>query len=77
MKYIERNGYLERVWQIEYETNWFRFFILVRGTEPEMRNYMEAEMGYVGRYHAMTDHELDCADALGIKVYLAPKDPDR
>lgn len=77
MKYIERNGYLERVWKVRYSIRGFKYCILVRGTEPEMHDYLESEMGFVGVYRALSDKEIDYAEALDIPVYIAPKDPDR
>ena len=77
MRFVERNGYLERVWKVTYSTPGFKYCILVEGTEPEMQTYMNSEMGFVGGYHALTDREIDCAKTLHIPIYLAPKDPYR
>ena len=68
-----RNEYSVRVWTVSYEINKFLVPILVEGTEPEMQEYMESEMGYVGRYHALTNEEVRQAKMLGLKVYIAPK----
>ena len=72
--YIERDGYLEQVWKVDYEYRRFKFSLFVRGTEPEMHAYMESEMGYVGGYHACTDKELDAVKTLKIPIYIAPED---
>ena len=77
MKYIERDGYLERVWKVKYSSHGFKYCILIRGTEPEMRAYLESEMGFVGGYRALSDREIDYAEALDIPIYIAPKDPYR
>ena len=73
MKYIIRNNEIEQVWRVEYEHKLFKQLILVRGTESEMREYMNSEIGYVGRYSACTDRELDAAKLLRIPIYIAPK----
>lgn len=72
-KYIERNNQIEMVWKITYESRLFQHMILVRGTENEMRDYLESEFGYVGRYSACTQQELDAAEILSIPIYIAPK----
>ena len=72
-KYIERKGYLEHVWQVEYEHNYFKYKIFVRGTEPEMQDYLESEMGFVGKYSACSEAELDAIQKLKLNIYIAPK----
>ena len=72
--YVERsNGDIELIWRVEYEYRGFKQLILVRGTENEMRAYMDSEMGYVGRYSACSDREIDAAKVLKLPVYIAPK----
>lgn len=73
MKYIERDGYLERVWHVEYKKNFFQWVLLIRGTEPEARAYMESEFGYMGAYYALGDSEIEAAKKLRMKIYIAPK----
>lgn len=73
-KYIQREGYVEQVWQIQYEDNGFKYKIFVRGTEPEMQAYMESELGFVGRYSACTDSELSAIKTLNLPIYIAPED---
>lgn len=73
VSYVERNGQIEQVWKVEYENKFFKQVILVRGTEDEMRNYLESEFGFVGRYSACTATELDAADILRLPIYIAPK----
>ena len=73
MKYIIRNDEIEQVWRVEYEHKLFKQLILVRGTESEMQEYMNSEMGYVGSYRACTDREIDSAKFLRIPIYIAPK----
>lgn len=62
------------VWQVWYETRMFKYFILVQGTEAEMQNYLSSEMGYIGRYHALTETEIREARDLGTPIYIAPQD---
>lgn len=64
---------LEEVWRVEYSNRLFDQLICVRGTEDEMRAYMESEFGYVGRYSACNGKELDAIGILGIPIYIAPK----
>lgn len=75
MNYVERNGYLVEVWRVWYVINGFKVFILVKGTEPEMQDYLTSEMGYVGRYSAITEQEESDAIQLGANIYLCPQDP--
>ena len=67
------NDRLELVWRVEYSNRLFNQLICVRGTEEEMRQYMESEFGHVGRYSSCTSKELDAIETLGIPIYLAPK----
>lgn len=73
MKYVVRNNQVEQVWRIEYENKMFQQIILVRGTEDEVREYMDSEMGFMGKYHALTESEIQAAHKLDIKIYIAPK----
>lgn len=72
-KLIVRDGYVEQVWSVRYSNKMFEQRVFVRGTEPEMREYMESEFGYVGGYYACSDKELDAIDILKLKVYIAPE----
>ena len=65
--------YVEHVWRVTYKTNGFEFALYIRGTEPEMQDYMESEMGYVGGYVAMTNEEIDFLKRLRTKIYIAPQ----
>ena len=64
---------LTHVWQVWYEKNGFKYFILCQGTEQEVREYLESEMGYMGRYSGMTETEVDMTKKLGCKIYIAPE----
>lgn len=64
----------ERVWKVEYINNErFSYSLFIRGTESEMRDYLESEMGYVGRYHALSPFEIKAIEDLQLKIYLAPR----
>lgn len=52
----------------------FNYFILIQGTEEEMQDYLNSEMGYVGRYCALPENEVRKARDLGTPIYLAPRD---
>lgn len=73
MGFILRNNYVEQVWRVEYREKFFQWVLFIRGTEPEMQEYMESEIGYVGSYHAISDADIDRAKKLGFKIYLAPE----
>ena len=62
-----------QVWQVTYEKNRFKFSIFVEGTEPEMRAYLNSEMGFVGSYHACTKDEVKAARLLRFPIYIAPE----
>ena len=51
----------------------FTYFILIQGTEEEMQDYLNSEMGYVGRYSALPENEVRKARDLGTPIYRAPK----
>lgn len=70
---VQRKGYVEQIWRIEYQNKFFKQLILVRGTEPEMRDYMESEMGFLGKYSACTEKEISAANELKLPIYIAPK----
>ena len=59
------------VWKVTYVKNGFEWVILVKGSEADVRAYMESEFGYMGKYTALTDDEVDCAIKLGMKIYIA------
>jgi len=69
---ILRKGYAERIWEVRYKINGFEYALYIRGTEPEMQDYLDSEMDFVGRYHALSDKEIDMVKALKIPIYLAP-----
>lgn len=73
MNYSVRNGYVVEVWQIWYQTSGFKYCILVEGTEPEMQEYVTSEFGHVGRYHALSERDIQYAEKLNIPIYIAPK----
>ena len=65
--------YVERVWRVTYSINGFEYALYIKGTEPEMQDYMGSEMGFVGGYVAMTDKEVEAIRQLKIKIYIAPQ----
>ena len=62
-----------RVWKVNYKINGFQYSLFIRGTEDEMRKYMDSEMGFVGSYHAINEMEEKEAKDLGFKIYWAPE----
>lgn len=72
-KKYQRNGSPVEVWKVKYRQNLFDVFILIQGTEKEMWDYMDSEMGHVGSYYALTDEEIRATELLDIPIYLAPE----
>ena len=70
---IVRNNQVEHIWQVQYEKSRFQYYIYIKGTEDEMREYMESEMGFVGRYSALSEKEKEALHTLRAKVYIAPQ----
>lgn len=70
---IVRNNQIELVWRVEYNNKHFKQVIFVRGTEDEVRDYMESEFGFMGKYHACADKEVDAIETLRMPIYIAPK----
>lgn len=75
MKLIVRNDQPVLVWKVTYVgyKNGFDLTIFVEGTEEEMKDYLESEVGYVGKYRALSDSKIECVSSLGIKIYTAPQ----
>ena len=73
-KLIVRNDSPELVWRVRYTINLFKYEIYVRGTESEVRAYMESEMGHMGGYTACTKSEEEYINALHLPIYIAPKE---
>ena len=71
MKYVERNGHLVETWIVWYTIKGFEMPVIVKGTEPEVREYMESEFGYMGRYHALTKKEESELVKIGFDIYIA------
>lgn len=61
------------VWQVWYKNRMFNYFILIQGTEEDMEDYLYSEMGYVGRYRALSENEVRKARDLGTTIYRAPQ----
>ena len=74
-KLIERKGQVEHVWQVRIRLNGFETCIMVRGTERELRDYIDSEInhGKVVWYCGATDAEVEAANALRIPIYIAPQ----
>ena len=71
--FITRKGYIEQVWKVTYEQHGFDTVVLIRGTEPEMQDYVESEFGYVGSYYALSKEEAIACKRMGFKIYIAPQ----
>ena len=74
--YVIRNGEIEHVWKYKIIQHGFNSYLFCRGTETEVREYIESEFPEAGKkswHHALTDNEVDMVKKLGLTVYLAPK----
>lgn len=71
--FVQRKGYVEQVWKVTYRNNGFDAVVLVRGTEPEMQEYLESEFGYVGSYYALSKEEARACKKMGFRIYIAPQ----
>lgn len=67
-------------WLVGIEKNGFEAKMLVYGTEEEMQEYLNSEIGgaderHTGNYSysGATEEEVKMARALGIKAYIAPE----
>ena len=74
--YIMRNGELEHVWEYRIVKNGFNVYLYCRGTESEVRDYIETEYPDAAAkswHHAMSEAEVEMLGKLHITVYIAPK----
>lgn len=72
--YIMRNGEIEHVWEYKIVTNGFNHYLYCRGTESEVREYIESEFPHdKSWHHAMTDEEVEMLGRLHITIYCAPQ----
>ena len=72
--YIIRNGELEQVWEYQIMDHGFSAYLYCRGTESEVREYLESEYPHEkSRHHALTEEEAEALGRLHIKIFLAPK----
>ena len=74
--YILRNGELEHVWEYKIIQHGFNSYVYCRGTESEVREYIEGEYPEAAQkswHHAMTEAEVEMLGKLHITIYLAPQ----
>lgn len=74
--YIMRRGELEHVWEYRIINHGFSAYLYCRGTESEVREYIENEYPEAGKeswHHAMTEAEVEMLGKLHIKIYCAPE----
>ena len=62
-----------RVWRLEPVINGFRTFLLVEGTEAEMWEYAQSELGTIPAYTGASEDEVKALKKMGAKIYIAPK----
>lgn len=72
-QFIIRYGWIEQVWQYKFKLNGFETYILIRGTEPETREYINEIPVNDGWIHALTENEIQAAKNAGHKIYCAPE----
>lgn len=72
--FIVRNGEIEHVWEFRIVKNGFNTYLYCRGTETEVRDYINSEYPHdKGFIHAMTDDEVEMLNKLRLTIYIAPK----
>jgi len=74
--YIMRNGEIEHVWQYKVIQHGFNTYVYCRGTESEVRDYIESEYPEAGEkswHHAMSDEEVEMLAKLHTTIYIAPE----
>lgn len=76
----EKTMDMRMYWLVGIEKNGFQAKMLVYGTEKEMQDYLNSEIGgsderHTGdySYSGASASEVEFARALGIKAYIAPK----
>lgn len=70
----------KRYWLVSFWKNGFEGKMLVYGTEEELQDYFNSEIGggdsrYTGDYcyHGATEQEVKAARLLKMKAYIAPE----
>lgn len=70
----------KRYWLVAFWKNGFEGKMLVFGTEEELWNYLNSEIGggddrHIGNYSykGATEQEVEAAKLLRIKAYIAPE----
>ena len=74
--YVIRNNEIEHVWEYRIINHGFNVYLYCRGTEREVREYIESEYPEAERkswHHALTDEEVNLVKKLGLTIYIAPK----
>lgn len=72
--YVMRHNELEQVWQYKFSTNGFNHFLYCRGTESEVREYIESEFPLSNSvHHALNEKEIEMLGRLNITIYIAPR----
>lgn len=74
--YIMRNGELEHVWEYRILKHGFNTYLYCRGTESEVREYIEHEYpdaAVASWHHALSDEEVEMLGKLHITIYIAPQ----
>ena len=69
-----------RYWLVGFKKNGFEGKMLVYGSEREMHDYLNSEIGggderHTGNYHysGATEKEIEAARFLGLKAYICPE----
>ena len=63
-----------RLWRVNISVNNFETCIFFEGTEPEVVDYVNSELGdYATSYTGAASYEITKAKELGMKIYMAPK----
>ena len=60
----------KRYWIVKYNTKGFEFPLFLYGTESEMQEYCQSELGYIPAYSGATDIQVEAGKALRLKFYI-------
>lgn len=72
--YIIRNGEIEHVWEYQIMDHGFSAYLYCRGTESEVREYIESEYPHEkSKHHALSPEQVELLGCLRIKIFVAPR----
>lgn len=61
---------MKRYWIVKYTWNGFELPLFLYGTESEMQDYCQSELGRIPAYSGATDAQVEAGRALRMKFYI-------